>query len=79
MRVVVVSMLDPLAAPYEAEVDSVSGVPAPRTSDAAVAPGPVAATKAASQFEELARLSPQTRAVVQVHQTHGSDILTPIS
>jgi len=75
MRVVVVSSIEPRAAPYEAEVDSVSGVPAALR---AAAPSPVAATDAVSQLEELARLSPHTRAIVQVHHTHGSDISTPI-
>lgn len=78
MRVVVVSMVDPRAAPYKADVDSVSGLPASSTAAAARAPSLVASTNAASQFEELARLSPQIRAVVQVHHAHGSDILTPI-
>ncbi len=78
MRVVVVSTVDPHAAPYEADRDSMSGVSAARMADPAAEPSPVAATNAASQLEELAMLSPQIRAVVQVHHTHGSDIFTPI-
>jgi len=75
MRVVVVSTVEPLAAPYEADVDSVSGFLAASASDA---PAPEAVTSAVSQFEELARLSPQIRAVVQVKNTHGSAISTPV-
>lgn len=78
MRVVVVSRVDPRAAPYEADRDSMSGVSAARPAGPAAEPSPVAATNAAIQFAELAMLSPQIRAVVQVHHTHGSDIPTPI-
>ena len=77
MRVVVVSSTDPLAAPYEADLDSVSVATAPFTDAAAVGPSSLAAANAASQFDELARLSPQIRAIVQVHHTNGSDIPTP--
>ncbi len=78
MRVVVVSSIDPRAAPYEADLDSVSGVLASLTAAAAVESSPAVATDAASQLGELAMLSPHSRAIVQVHHTHGSDIPTPI-
>ena len=77
MRVVVVSSVDPRAAPYDADLDSLSGREGSATADAALAPPCVAATRAASQSDELARLSPQIRAVVQVDHNHGSVIPTP--
>lgn len=73
IRVVVVSSVDPRAAPYEADRDSLS---AGGGSDTADAPSCDAAARAASQLDELARLSPQIRAVVQVHHIHESDIPT---